>query len=272
MTLAHRLALLLTLSSSTVLALEPPWGREDSLRKRILLERTAVCTDGKGHYVSSTEVFESSQRQLYYGDGATFTELPIAPNVVRLATGSFFEPRFWNPELSFDGNGLDPRAYSVVTVDAAAGTCSVRCGQRETPFTLMATEPARELLRKAAYNPSPMKYEPYALLRDTKGVYFLVERGRAEAEQKSFRIFIGPRGRLKPQQMLNVVSDSKGEIFSTKKGDLQLLLDRELPSVWVEKKARRKLRQVPVSENLSLIYNELGVYTGARLGTPCDDL
>jgi len=28
---------------------------------------------------------------------------------------------------------------------------------------------------------------------------------------------------------------------------------------------------VPVEENLPLIYNELGVYTGARLGTPCDD-
>ncbi|NTX06299.1 hypothetical protein [Myxococcus sp. CA040A] len=272
MPLAHRLALLLTLSSTAVLAHEPPWAREDSLRKRMLLERTAVCTDGKGHYVSSTEVFDSSQPQLFYGDGATFTEIPIAPNVVRLPTGSYFEPRFWNPDLESNANGVDARAYSVVQVDPKEGTCSVRCGQRATAFKLLATETSRELLRKAAYTPSPMKYEPYALLRDTKGVYFLVERGRLQAEQKSFRVFIGPRGRMKQQQMVNVVSDSKGEIFSTKKGDLQLLLDRELPSLWVEKKARRKLRQVPVSENLALIYNELGIYTGARLGTPCDDL
>jgi hypothetical protein len=29
---------------------------------------------------------------------------------------------------------------------------------------------------------------------------------------------------------------------------------------------------VPLQDNWALIYNELGVYRGAPLGTPCDDL
>jgi hypothetical protein len=33
-----------------------------------------------------------------------------------------------------------------------------------------------------------------------------------------------------------------------------------------------KLKEVPVPANRQLIYNDLGVYTTIRLGTPCDDL
>ncbi|HEX8538017.1 MAG TPA: hypothetical protein VF664_11180, partial [Cystobacter sp.] len=64
---------------------------------------------------------------------------------------------------------------------------------------------------------------------------------------------------------------SEGQIFSTKRGDLRLVVEREQPSLWIENKKRTELRAVPIEENMPLIYNELGVYTGARLGTPCDD-
>ena len=50
------------------------------------------------------------------------------------------------------------------------------------------------------------------------------------------------------------------------------MLDRQLTPMWIDTaKKAVELCAVPVSENLPLIYNELGVYTGARLGTPCDD-
>ena len=42
--------------------------------------------------------------------------------------------------------------------------------------------------------------------------------------------------------------------------------------MWIEgTKKKVELRVVPITENLPMIYNELGVYAGARLGTPCDD-
>ena len=45
-------------------------------------------------------------------------------------------------------------------------------------------------------------------------------------------------------------------------------------ATWAEKKKDLKLTLVPVdfNKNVAMIYNELGVYTGERLGTPCDDL
>jgi hypothetical protein len=262
------------LSSGVASAIEPPWGEGKNLGQRMVLERTAVCTDGQGHYVTATPLREKTHVQLFYGDGARFTQIPLAPNSIWIPPGAFLDPRFENPQANSNVNntGLDLRPYSRVTVDRKANTCTVTCGRRTTPFTLMEPAKARELLLKATYAPSPQAFEPYALLRDGKGAYFLVEKSTASSGQNGYRIFIGPRGRMKPQQMLNVVADSQGEIFSTKGGDLQLVLDREQPSLWVVKNRKQKLRSVPLEENRQLVYNELGVYTGARLGTPCDDL
>ena len=36
-------------------------------------------------------------------------------------------------------------------------------------------------------------------------------------------------------------------------------------------KKKRDLTVVPIASNLNMIYNELGIYTGKNLGTPCDD-
>ncbi|MFP2932667.1 hypothetical protein ACLESO_47470 [Pyxidicoccus sp. 3LG] len=274
MSLTRFLAVAAVLSSGAAVAIEPPWGKGQNLGQRMVLEKTAVCTDGKGHYVVAAPIKESTQLQLYYGDGSRFSAIPVAPNHFYIRAGAFLDPRFENPEANDNVNnsGLSLRPYSFVEADKKANTCTVTCGKRATPMQLVEQDKARELLLKATYAPNPQKYEPYALLRDTKGTYFLVERSTPWSEQKGYRVFIGPRGRLQQQQMVNVIADSKGEIFSTKKGDLQLVVDREQPSLWIEKKNRKKLRAVPVEENRLLIYNELGVYTGERLGTPCDDL
>ena len=70
----------------------------------------------------------------------------------------------------------------------------------------------------------------------------------------------------------SVVSDSKGEVFSTRGGALRLLVGPDASPMWIRGKVETKLTQVPVNENLHLVYTELGVYRGKRLGTPCDDI
>jgi hypothetical protein len=271
MSLARLLVLAVVLSSGGSLALEPPWGNEKTLRQRMLLESTSVCTDGQEHYAVVVPT-DDGKFQFFYGDGRRFFQIP-RPTDFALPGYLFLEPRFVDTNANPDYRGRDLRPYASIKLNHEAKTCTVRCGNRDTAFTVLEPDKARELLRQATYEPSPRKYAPYALLRDARGTYYLVDRGFHPSEQKSFRVFIGPRGNLKQQQMVNVTSDSKGEIFSTKKGDLQLLLDREQPSMWiVNKKKKTELRPVPIAENLTLIYNELGVYAGVRLGTPCDDL
>jgi hypothetical protein len=69
--------------------------------------------------------------------------------------------------------------------------------------------------------------------------------------------------------MTNVVSDSAGDVFATKSGELKLVLGKKEAS-WVQGKKAKDLILLPLEDNVQLIYSELGVYTGQPLGTPCD--
>ncbi|MCY1076902.1 hypothetical protein [Archangium lansingense] len=248
--------------------LESARGQGEKLAERLRLEQIRVCTDGKGHYVAMMP-HETQRVELAYGDAKRLVKVASPPWVL---TGyHFLEPRFFNKTMNPSFRGLDMRVYSEVELDEEKKTCAVRCGAQTIPFTLLESEKAQELVQKATIEPNPQKFVPYALLRDQKGRYYLVERGFHQSEERSFRVSIGPKGGLQQQKMTDIVSDSEGEIFATKKGELRLLVDRAAPSSWIENKKKIELRAVPIEENLPLIYNELGVYTGARLGTPCDD-
>ncbi|WPB81017.1 hypothetical protein KYC5002_18015 [Archangium violaceum] len=248
--------------------LESARGQGEKLSERLRLEKIRVCTDNKGHYVALMP-HERQTVQLAYGDDKKLVQVASPPWV--LSGYHFLEPRFFNKTMNSSFRGLDMRVYSEVELSDEKKTCAVRCGDRTIPFTLLESEKAQELVQKATIEPNPQQYVPYALLRDQQGRYYLVERGFQPGQERSFRVYIGPKGNLQQQKMTDIVSDSEGEIFATKKGELRLLLDRAASSTWLEKKKKTELRSVPVDENLPLIYNELGVYTGARLGTPCDD-
>ena len=97
-----------------------------------------------------------------------------------------------------------------------------------------------------------------------------VDQAREPEGNKDFRVFRGQKGAVKPQKMVNIVSDSEGEIFITKAGKLRFVLNKS-EKTWVEGKKETKLIDLPIDDNHVLIYTDLGVYTGQRLGTPCDD-
>ena len=115
------------------------------------------------------------------------------------------------------------------------------------------------------------KHQAYALARDNTGKYYYVDRVREPEGNKNFRLFAGPKGAMKLQKMTNVVSDSEGDIFATKTGELRLILDKH-ESLWMQDKKKTKLVFLGPTDNHIMIYTDLGVYTGEPLGTPCDDL
>lgn len=263
----HLITAAVALLSGTSWAIEPPWGKGESLGEQLTLEQTAVCADGKGHYVVLAP-HEQKGKQLFYGDGKTFTQVPLPP--FGAAGTDFLEPRFLNPTANPNFRGIDWRVYSGVELDKEKNKCELRCGEHTTALTVVEPEKAAKLLKEAKYEPNPQKFVPYALLRDLAGKYYLVERGFEN--EKSFRVHVGPKGAMKLQEMKDIVSDSEGQIFSTKKGELRLVVDKAEAPVWIEgAKKKVELKVVPITENLPMIYNELGVYAGVRLGTPCDD-
>jgi hypothetical protein len=243
-------ALLAVAGSSLALAeapVPPDWREGKSLGDKTRLEDARVCADAQGHVL----VFDSDG-WLYYGDAK---ELSV---VAMLHDRTVVDPRL-------------PGGQAAVRFDAETQGCQVTCGERTVTLPRLEQAPAAALLLSARYLPSPMR-TPHALLRDAKGAYYYVERGRAKGEERNFRLYVGPRGAMVLQKMVNVVSDSAGDLFTTKSGDLRLLVDREKSSEWVARGKRTPLRLVPIDENLRVIFTELGVYSGQRLGTPCDDL
>jgi hypothetical protein len=245
------LVLLLLLSTGSAQAddapIPPPWGQAKTLGQKMALEDARVCIDAKGRVLAIHR-----NESLYYGDARTLIS-------VNSDGSSVFDPR-------------QQKGAAYARFYESHDECEVECGTRVVKLPRVPEEKATALLLAAQYAPNPHQREPHALLRDDRGVYYFVDRGRAEGEEKNFRLYVGPKGAMVMQKMTNVVSDSAGDIFSTKSGDLRLLIDREKASEWIQKRKRTPLRYLEPEENLHLIYAELGVYAGQRLGSPCDDL
>jgi hypothetical protein len=222
-------------------------------------DKLVVLHDGKGHYVAVVPSGDTYEH-LYYGDGKRFFAQRVSGG--SRAGTTQWERVFWEPRVDAAWKG---------SIGFRDGKYSVQCGSRATEFKALPAEEQAAMLKTATFAQPLWTREAYALARDSKGNYYFVDRLREPEGNKAFRLLVGPRGSLKPMKMTNVVSDSRGDIFSTKKGELRLVLDLVHP-VWVSGKAETPLVRLPLDENRVLVYTDLGVYTGERLGTPCDDL
>jgi hypothetical protein len=231
-------------------------------------EKMTFCTDGKSHYVGIAP-HETHGTQLFYGDGKQLFVLPDENRFV--PTSWFHDPRVFSKTNNENFRGLDLRLFSHVDLDDEKQTCSVTCGERTTDLKIVPAADAKTLAAKAKILASPRTRTPYALARDNRAIYYYVDRGIQPGTEKSFHLYRGPKGALKLQKMTDVASDSEGEIFATRTGSLRLVLGRKEGN-WLEGDKSTALTLVPVEQNLQMIYNELGVYAGQRLGTPCDDL
>jgi hypothetical protein len=239
-----------------------------TLEARIELDRTYVCSSDKGRVIIVAPS-GSAHHGVSTGDGKTFT---TDGTEFRPAIGWFFDPRqttAQNDPKRFYGR--DPRHYSHVDADLQRGTCSLTCGDRVTALKLASRAQTEAIVDRAVYTPRPHQVAPYGLARDRAGIYTYVDRGTAKGRVRDFRVFRGPRGKVRLLKMKDIVSDSEGDIFSTQDGKLRLVMSKS-EAQWITGARSQRLTLLPVAENCALIYNELGVYLGERLGLPCDDL
>ncbi len=232
-----------------------------------------VLTDGKKHYYVY-DVKGGISGPAFYGDGKALYQQRIASGG---ATGDTeLSHGLWDPRVD-RGLGQGPASMNFKN-----GKYSISCPPKDVAFTEVPEAEAKALVEAAVFYKPRWNRIPYKLARDERGTYYFVDHQRDA--KRDFRLYVGPRGGLKLQQMTNIVSDSVGDIFATKTGELRLILNDNKRRIddpnprenrvlkWVSGKSELVLTEVPVDENVLLIYNELGPYEGARLGTPCDDL
>jgi hypothetical protein len=241
----------------------PAHGAEDAVDVSAYRDKLKVLTDGKGHYLTLMPFTIGDGPDtglLFYGDGKTFYAQR------RISGGrsgdESFDTTFWEPRVDSGYKaslGFHDKKYTV------------QCDKRITELKPLEKAEAQKLLGGAQFLGRRWKRQAYSLARDNSGVYYYVDRAREPEGNKDFRVFRGPKGAVKPLKMVNVVNDSEGDIFITKAGKLRLVLDKH-ETTWLEGEKQTKLTPLAVEDNHIMIYTDLGVYAGEKLGTPCDDL
>ena len=220
-----------------------------------------VYTDGKKHLLAVQLPKEAGIPEFaWYGDGKSFYRVRVRGGGADGSEGTW-NLYLWEPRSPNGGSSLNYRDRKV----------KVECNNRSSELSTLPAEEAAKLLEGATFYTYRWTRQPYRLARDEKGNYYFVDMLRDVEGKKDMRLYVGQRGKLKLQQMTNIVSDSEGDIFSTKSGELRLVANHD-ELKWVSGKDSLKLKDVPVDDNHVLVYTDLGVYERVSLGTPCDDL
>ena len=116
----------------------------------------------------------------------------------------------------------------------------IQCTERHTKLTQLPDAEAKAIIAGAKFYKARWNHHAYALARDNTGKYYYVDNLREPEHSKNFRLWAGLKGAMKPQKMTNVVSDSEGDIFSTKTGSLRLVLDKH-ETTWMQNEKKVKL-------------------------------
>jgi len=267
--------LCLTLAAATVHAKQPPVPPPpavDISKVRPLLD---VYHDGKGHHFvlmhGRVDRKAGAREHFYYGDGKVFYRQNVRVSGKRTEIAFFY----WIK---------DPRVYSGnSTFIHRDDKSTFRCEKRVTELLLMDRGKAEALLKSARFHDLYWTRVVHALARDDSGVYYFVDRLASHdpyrKERRGLRVFAGKLGKMRPMRMRKLVSDEGGEILSTDKGDLRLVLGvyegrGKGGAVWIKGENRSTLVSLPVesANTRLLIYRDLGVYSGQKLHRPCDDL
>jgi hypothetical protein len=245
------LATLLASSSPAVAAPKPDVAVVDIKPVR---DKLRVLRDG-GRYLVLLP-FDALSGHMYFGDGKHLYQQRV------FGGGSEGDKRM-------DASFWSPRTRRGASLELRDKVWSVQCDDRKQVLTEVPQAEANKLLDAATFHAPLWQHQAHSLARDDRGTYYYVDKLRDATGNAGFRVFVGPKGNLKKMKMINVVADSEGEIFTTKKGELRLVASRA-ETIWIRGKKRTPLVTVPIEQNAYMIYEELGVYEGQMLGTPCD--
>jgi hypothetical protein len=238
-------------------------GSKKTIDAKSVADKLDVFRDDDGKYYVSPKLGsfpDDADQWVFYGDGKNMYQQRI------VGGGSDDKGRdwyVWSPRVK----GVQQASFSAKT-----GKPSIQCKQQdEKPLKALTVDEAKAVIARATFQPPLWQRQAHFLARDDDGVYFYVDRFREEHGGKGYRVFSGQKGAMKELAMTNVVSDSAGEIYATKSGDLKIVTDGSSgKAYWKKGQTKNELVMLELLPNRYLIYRELGIY--GQLGVVCDDL
>jgi hypothetical protein len=227
-----------------------------------------IISDGDGRFMAAAPDGKDAGDYVFFSsDGKTFYQQRVRGGGSDGSTGRW-DRSFWSPRVV--QATVQRKAFKKGETPGWEVVCQSDWDDYEgDAFTQLPADDAKKIVEKATFKGPLWKRQAHFLARDDAGNYYYVDRLQDEYGGKGFRLFKGPKGALKEMAMTNVVNDSVGEIFTTKKGELRFVVT-DGQAKWVAGSNSMALTNVPVEDNVVMIYGELGVYLDS-LGTPCDE-
>jgi hypothetical protein len=239
-----------------------PGDKPKTIDAKAIADKLEVFRDDEGNYYVSPRrgaLDDSADQWVFFGDGKTMYQQRV---VGYGADDGGFEWSLWSPRVK----GIQLASFNAKTVKP-----SVQCKQQDQkPLKSLTVDEAKAVFARATFLPPLWQRQAHFLARDDEGNYFFVDRFREEHGGKGYRVFSGQKGAMKELAMTNVVSDSAGEIYATKSGDLRIVTEGSTgKAYWKKGQTKNELIVLDLWQNRYLIYRELGIY--GRLGVLCDD-
>lgn len=153
------------------------------------------------------------------------------------------------------------------------GTIQKSCdGKDDAVLGELVGDKAKAVLDKVQLHTRAFVRWPQLIARDDAGIYYYIDRLDKDHGGQGFRVFVGRKGAMKQLPLLDVASDSAGQVFSTKSGDVRLVhtKDEQRSIVWIKGGKRTELVALDNDNDALLIFSHLGVYK--FLGTICDNI
>ncbi len=195
----------------------------------------------------------------FYGDGKTMYQQRV---VMFSTTSGDAVITMWAPRV---------RNLRSGTLEVKAGAANLICEMQQRkyvrkPLALVGDDEAKHLLASATFLP-PLWERRIWFFGRAGSTYYLVDVRRDENGGGGHRLFVGPKGRLRPVAITDVANDAAGRLITTKAGVLDIKPDAA--ALWKAGKKTVEVARLQPEENSYLIYRELGVY--GQLGTICED-
>lgn len=219
-----------------------------------------VFGDGQGGFLALA-AFGGPLAPVFFGNAGKLFRQEVLARREEGTTG--YEVALWEPRV--------PGGRAQVYLKG--GQAVVRCGERERELFPVALREGRRLLVAATYYAPPFVRRPVGLARDDEGDFFFLDAAREPSGRgPDYRLYAGPRGALFRLEIEALEREGDATVLLTAQGRLRLGQGGEasFPVDWLAGGGKRALATLELARHLPMIFGELGVYGGQRLGTVCD--
>jgi hypothetical protein len=227
-------------------------------------DKLVVLEDAQG---GTYIVLPGADSRMWFGTGKTLYEQVVVTRFANGETGAW-DVGVWSPRVT----NVQPGSVQRRDDGSFRRWCG---GDKYLDLKIITADRAKGIIDKAQFLSTALTRRPHLLARDDAGTYYYVDVIREQYGGSGYRVFVGKKGAMKPLALTDVATDSAGEVFSTKAGDVRIVHENPNESakasvMWIKGEKRTALVQLDTDANSRLIFKDLGIYT--FLGTICDDI